>query len=195
MQRSCERCPRAHARAGTRTVEVDGRLAAFALTTSISRKMALVAAPSEFRRLAALAHEALDRPGVDEFPRLLARMRHLRVAFRDMNHFDTEFLGKRGPGSAGIRHFSAATKAFADIEQRMLHEMRYQPRIGAVREYGRGAVPGRIFPVQRQRRLAQRVIGTLLRRCTSVGVAPRPRLDTGINIHRALLLAERNQGN
>ena len=56
------------------------------------------------------------------------------------------------------------------------------------------AVGARAFSrAQRQRLLAQRVVGALGVRNGGVGVAARPRLDAGVEVHRALRPAELDQ--
>ena len=83
---------------------------------------------------------------------------------------------------------------FADIQERMLDEVRYQTRIGAVGEDRGGPAARRGFFVLRQRRFAQRVVGAFLRRGIHIGITACPRLDTGIDIHRAAFLAQLDQG-
>ena len=64
--RAFERRPAAHARARPRPFEVDRRVAAVAVTVAVGGEVALVRAPAQLRRLAALAREPFHRPGVDE---------------------------------------------------------------------------------------------------------------------------------
>ena len=78
-----------------------------------------------------------------------------------------------------------------DVEQRLLDEVRDEPRIGAVRQH-RGRARQLGVP-QRERLFAQRVVRTLRRRQGRVGVAAGPRLDAGVEIERALLVAELDQ--
>ena len=78
-----------------------------------------------------------------------------------------------------------------DVEQRLLDEVRHEARIGAVRDDRRGRA--RVVGAQRQRLFAQRVVGALGVRNGGVGVAARPRLDAGVEVHRALGPAELDQ--
>ena len=63
------RRPAAHARAGPGPLQVDRRVAAAVVPAAVAREVPLVRAPAELGRLAALADEAVDRPGVDELAR------------------------------------------------------------------------------------------------------------------------------
>jgi hypothetical protein len=115
--------------------------------------------PAELRRLAALADEAVDRPGVHEFIRPLADVRHLGVAFSDVDRLDAEPLRQPRPTLArgGRRRWLADIAR--DGQQRLLHEMRDKTWIGAMREH-RGR-PARQRATQVQRAFAQRVVGAL----------------------------------
>ena len=94
------------------------------------------------------------------------------------------------PRLAGHRRLQAGV--CGDVEQRLLHQVRHQPRIGAVRQHrGRRA---RIAGAQPQRFLAHRVVGALGGRDGRVGVAAGPGLDAGIEVHRALFPAVADQG-
>ena len=57
----------------------------------------LVSAPAQFGGLQALAEEAVDGPGVDEFADCLGPVGDLGIAFGDMDYLDSEPGGLRGP--------------------------------------------------------------------------------------------------
>src|SRR5690242_12526137 len=61
------RRPCAYAGAGARLHEVDGRHATEVVPLAVAGEIPLVSAPAHLARLRPLAHEAVDRPGVDEF--------------------------------------------------------------------------------------------------------------------------------
>src|SRR6516164_6772893 len=78
-----------------------------------------------------------------------------------------------------------------EIDERLLDEMRDEPRVGAMRQQrGRAA---RIAGTQRQRTLAQAVIRSRRRREAGVGITARPRLNARVEVERTLLLTERDQ--
>jgi len=79
------RCPGAHAGAGAGLRQVDRRQAAGVMTLAVARKVALVRAPAHLTRLRALADEAVDRPGVDEFTELPRLARNLRCRAGDVD--------------------------------------------------------------------------------------------------------------
>src|SRR6266849_2112618 len=88
-----ERGPAAHPRRRAGPQQVDRRLAAEIVTPTIRREMPLMRSPTELRGLRALAEKPVDRPGVDEFARLLGDVGDLRVALGDMDDLDAEPLG------------------------------------------------------------------------------------------------------
>ncbi len=95
-----------------------------------------MAAPAEFGRLIAFAHEAIDRPGVDEFARLLGHRGDLGVALGDMDRLDAQILSQRRPALAVRRDRGLAAGIGGDLEQSFLDEMRHEPRIGAMGQHG-----------------------------------------------------------
>ena len=69
--------------------------------------------------------------------------------------------------------------------------MRNEPGVRAVREHrGRARV---LRVAQRERLLAQRVVGALRRRDGRIRVAARPGLDAGVEVERGLVPAELDQ--
>jgi hypothetical protein len=185
------RRPGAHARAGARLHQVDGAAAAEVVLLAVARPVLLVRAPAELGRLAAFADEAVHRPGVDELVAPSGGTGDLRVALGDVDHLDAELVRERAHSSRvfGVAVLDAGVGG--DVEQRLLDEVRDEAGVGAVREHrGRRA---RLGLAQRQRRLAQRVVGALRRRHRRIGVAARPRLDAGVEVERALLPAQLDQ--
>src|SRR6185437_8714296 len=123
MEVPCPRCPRAHARSGAWLHEINGGHAAEVVALAVAGEITLVSSPAHLARLTALAHEAVDRPGVDELAGLLGHARALGVALGDVNDLHTELTGELAPvgprgGLAGI-HLGVG----GNVEQRLLDEM------------------------------------------------------------------------
>ena len=187
--RALERRPAAHAGAGPRPVEVDRGIAAVAVVVAVGGEVALVGAPAQLRRLAALAREPLHGPRVDELAGALRRGGDLRVALGDVDHLDAQAMGEPGPAGAVVRLAACeATGRARDVEQRLLREVRHEPGIHAVGEDGGGRGPG---PAQGERLLAQAVVRTLRGRLRGVVVAALPRLDAGVEVQDARLAGTR----
>ena len=55
---------------------------------SVGREFLLVRTPPEFRREESLVDESLDAPRVDELPDRLGTVRHLRIAFGNVQSLD-----------------------------------------------------------------------------------------------------------
>ena len=79
-----------------------------------------------------------------------------------------------------------------EVHQRLLHEVRDQARVGAVGDHRRR--PAAVLGHELQHGVAQRVVRAPRHREVGIGVAARPRLDAGVDVERALLLAELDQG-
>jgi hypothetical protein len=137
MVRAFEGRPAAHARAGTRAVEIDRGVTAMTVAMAIRRKVALVRAPAEFGWLAAFAGKAFDRPGIDELARPLGMVRHLGVALGDVNRLDTQPLRQCGPAGTITRLGIRVADRPRDVEQGLLDEVRHQAGIDAMRQDGR----------------------------------------------------------
>ncbi len=189
VDRPGERRPGAHPRGGAWAQQVDRRVAAEVVPPPVRRQRALVRAPAQLGRLAAFAHEAVDRPGVDELVRRLRPVRDLRVALGDMDRLDAEPLGEQRPVPARRRQRRRRAGVVRDPQQRRLHEMRNEARIGAVRQDCGGPRPG----AQGQRAFAQRIVGALRRVEREVGVAARPGLGAGVEVERTKLAGERDE--
>ena len=162
VERAGLRRPGAHARARARLQHVDRALRAEIVALAARRQRLLVRAPAELGRLTALADEAVDRPRVDELARTLRHVRDLRVALGDVDHLDLQLGRERRPLLARARIAGGDAGVRRKIEQRLLHEVRHQAGIRAVRQHRRRAVLVRL--AQRQRFLAQRVVGAPGRR-------------------------------
>src|SRR6516225_3670618 len=83
------------------------------------------------------------------------------------------------------------TGSVREIDERLLDEMRDEPRVGAMRQHRGWAA--RIVGAQCQRTLAQAVIRSRRRREAAVGITARPRLNARVEVKRTLLLTERDQ--
>src|SRR6516164_10715193 len=83
------------------------------------------------------------------------------------------------------------TGSVREIDERLLDEMRDEPRVGAMRQHRRRAA--RIAGTQRQRTLAQAVIRSRRRREAGVSITARPRLNARVQVECTLLLTERDQ--
>ena len=185
------RRPGAHPRTRSGPVEIDGAARARLVSAAIRRKMPLVRAPAEFGGLGPLAHEAVDRPGVDEFVGRLRHVRDLGVAFRDVHHLHAQPLSQRSPIAAAGRHRALHAGIGRNIEQRLLHQMRDQARVGAMGQHGSGRA--HTARAQPERLLANGVVGALRRRQGRVDIAARPGFDAGVEKHRAFFPAVADQ--
>ena len=192
VQRSRQRRPGPHPGRGARPHQVDRRIAAEIVPPRVRRQRLLMRAPAEFGRLAALTHEAVDRPGVDELARLLRRTTPVCVSRSAIWITFTPELRDSAAQPARVAGTVRIDACIArDIQQRLLDEMRHQAGVGAMRQHRRRT---RRQPRQRQRALAQRVVRPLRRRQRRIGVAAGPRLDAGVEIQRARAPGKADQG-
>src|SRR5207253_9959111 len=90
------RRPGAHAGTGAGLHEVDRGEAPGVVALAVAREVALVGPPAHLARLRALAHEAVDRPGIHEFARLLRAARDLGVALGDVHRSEERRVGDGG---------------------------------------------------------------------------------------------------
>ena len=185
------RRPGTHPRRSARLRQEDGGSATEVVAVAISREMPLVGAPTEFGGLAALAHEAVHRPGVDELARTLAHRRDLRIALGDVDDLDAEGVREPCPILARVRVTRSDAGVGGDVEQRLFHEVGHQTRIGAMGEHRRRCIGSAL--AQRERVLAQGVVRAARGGKAGIGVAPRPRFDAGVEIERAALAAEADE--
>src|SRR5882757_238299 len=139
MVGAVERCPAAYPRHCARLAQVDGRPRTGLVPPSVGWKCQLVGTPAEFRGLASLRDEAVDRPGVDKLVRLFVLPRVLRVALGNVNDLDAEATGQMGPflaipwlgrGNAGV---------LGKVEQRLFEKMRDQAGVGAMGNHRGGS--------------------------------------------------------
>src|SRR6202051_3793103 len=116
--------------------------------------MLLMGAPAEFGGLSALAHEAVDRPGIDELIRRLRHVRHLGVALGDMHDLDAKSPRERSPrlAAAGLSHIHPGI--FGDVEQGLLSQVRNQARIRAMG----GTAVGESCAPRRKARASRRMV-------------------------------------
>src|SRR5215469_3195282 len=103
------------------------------MAASVRGEVSLMRAPPEFCRLRTFADKAVDRPGIDELARVFRDVRDLGVAFGDMNGFDAQPLCETRPSHSIRRSGRSDARVAGEIDERLLHEMRDQPRVGAVR--------------------------------------------------------------
>ena len=183
---SFERCPAAHASNRSRPQQVYRCAGTKIVTAAVRWKMPLVRPPAELGRLGAFTDEPVDRPGVDEFVRLLGPIRDLRIALGDMDHLDAERLGKAGPIGAVCRNLVLQAVVPRQIDQSLFDKMRHETGIGAVRQ-DRGRAAG-ITGTKSQCALAQRVVRACRRRQAGIGVATRPGLDASVEVKRTSFL-------
>src|SRR6267142_274528 len=183
MEIARTRRPGTHPCGRTRLHEIDRRHATEVMPLAVAREILLVRAPAHLTRLAALADESIDRPGVDELAGLLGDGSHLVVAFGDVHHLDTELSGKLAPLRPRLRVPRVHTGIGRNVEYRLLGEVRDEPRIRTMSDHGgRGASVPR---TQRQRFLAERVVCPACGRDGWIRITTRPRLDARVEIHRA----------
>src|SRR5262249_44036765 len=133
--------------------------AAEIVSSAVIREMPLMRAPTEFRWLRALAVEAVDRPGVDEFAGRLGYRRDLRVALGDVDRLDPETLREPAPAGAVHRRGDPRIGRARDIEERLLDEVRHEPGIGAMCDNrGRAGARAALLRPQGERAFAQGII-------------------------------------
>ncbi len=185
------RRPGADPCAGSRLHQIDRRHAAEVMAFAIARKVSLVSAPAHLARLCALTDEAVDGPGVDELARLLRHAGRLGIALGDVHHLDAETAGQIAPVRARARLAGSDTRVGGDVEERLLYEMRHQARIRPVSQHGGRRL--RVARAQGEHLLPHCIVRAPTRGHRGVGVAPRPRLDTGVDVHRTLFPAQLDQ--
>ena len=149
----------------------------------IVRHPALKGAPAQLRRLQALRHEALDRPGVDEHVERLGERGALGVALGDVDALDAEIHRELGPLFAGRRLLALEAEIGGEVDQRLLDEPRHHAGIGAAARH-RGGAAGVVAP-RRQHGFAQSVVGARFRLHGGVEIEAGPRLDHGVDVERA----------
>ncbi len=145
-------------------------------------------APTHLARLRALTHEAVDGPCVDELARFLGNPGDLGVALGDVHHFDAQPPGQIAPVAARGRIPRIDVGVRGDIQECLLHEVGHEAGIRPVREHSRRSAG--VARAQRQDFLAERIVGAAARRHRRIGVAARPRLDAGVQVHRAFFPAQ-----
>ena len=183
------RRPGAHPRRAARLRQEDRALAPEVVLAPVAREVPLVRAPAELGRLAAFAHEAVHRPGVDELARHFRPVRNLGVALGDVDHLDAECLRRGSPsrrGSSGRRlrgRCPAAMSSSACFTK-------CETRPGLAPCVMTAVGPLRPALAQLEHFLPQRVVRAPARRDVRVRVTARPRLDAGVEVQRALLVAE-----
>src|SRR3989338_5485683 len=182
--------PTPHLRREPRLFQINRRLASEIVLTALFRQMFFMRAPTHFRRLASFGIKAVYGPCVHELVHLLRLLRRLRVAFRDVNDFNLKFLCERRPLLTRLRFRNFFSGIFCDSQKCLFDEMRYQPRVCAVRDNCRRprARDGQI--AQNERLFAERVVGALRHGKRRVGVITGPRLNDRVQIQDSLFLAE-----
>src|SRR5215208_894104 len=123
------RGPGAHSRAGAWLHQINSGQGTCILPLAIPREVLFVRAPAELARLRPFAHEAIHRPGVDEFVGFLRDLRRLGIALRDMDDFDAEFARELAPLRPGPGIGAFDTSIRRDVEQSLFDEMRDETRI------------------------------------------------------------------
>ena len=90
----------------------------------ILREVAFMRPPAELGRLRTFADKAVDRPGIDEFPRLLGDRGDLSVPLGNVDDLDAEPLGEHSPFVAAVRDDDVARSSGGDVDQSLLDKMR-----------------------------------------------------------------------
>ena len=124
--------PGTHLDRSTGPVEVNRRLAAEIVFTTVGREMFLVTAPAQFTGLRTFADETVHRPGVDELAAPLARAGDLGVTLRAMNALDVQFHRQLRPLRPRLRNVRAAEDVAREVDQALFHPVRDQPRVRAI---------------------------------------------------------------
>ena len=117
--------------------------------------------------------------------------RYLRVTLGDVDDLHPQAVSEVCPFPPVLRHDGIDAGIAGDVEQCFLDEMRDDAGVGAVGEHRRRA--GGIARAQGERAVPQRIVGALRRREVGIRVPAGPRLDAGVEIERALFLAELDQ--
>ncbi len=192
---SRRRRPRAHTGAGARPIQVDGTARAGFVPPAVGRKMLLMRAPPQLRRLRAFADKTIDRPGIHEFVGLLRHIGNLGVAFGHVNDLDAQRLRQLRPAGAVLRNAGLHARVLGDVQERLFDQVRHQAGIGAMREDRRRRI---LVPLAQPQGLqAHGVIAARFDRHAGVRIAAGPRFNAGIQIQRAALtrqLQERHTG-
>ena len=192
MERPFHRRPGAHARRGARPHQIDRRATAEIMPTPVRRQRLLMRAPAEFGRLAALADEAVDRPGVDELARLLGERSPSAYRARRYGSPSRPALCANAAHPARVRRHRRIRHRYraAIFSSACLTKCETRPGLAPCVSTAVGPLAPR---GQRQRAFPQRVVGPLRWRQRRVGVTAGPGLDAGVEIQRAKFLAQRDQ--
>ena len=158
-------------------------------------------APTELSRRNAFLVKTLHAPRVDELADFLRPVRDLRIALGNVDDLHTEVhcQGVVGPFREGLldrcghrrRTSPAFTQhALADGGQRILREVRHEPRVRAVLEDCRRArrTPGCHLPTDVHMTDVEAAIARVLRLGVGVGV---PELDARVEVAHAMVVAPR----
>ncbi|MDT4847058.1 hypothetical protein FQZ97_811050 [compost metagenome] len=175
-----QRRPAAHPGGRAGAAQVEGGLTAESMPRGVCREVALMAAPTQFGRLAGLAEKPGYRPGVDELAGGLGLGAVLRVAFGDMDAAHAQPLRQPRPVLARGRRCGAKAAVAGQFEQRLLEQVGNQAGIGAMGQHRRGlfATPA----AQGQHRFAQGVVGALRERQRRVVITAGPGFDAGVQV-------------
>ncbi len=161
------------------------------MSFAVAWEVALVGPPAHLTGLTALAHEAIDRPRIDELADFLRLVRTLRVAFGDMDDLHAHTSSQIPPISSGRRISGVDADVRRDVQERLLDEVRDKAGIRAMCEHGRWGTC--IACPQRQRFLAHCVVRPFAGRHGGIGVATGPRLNARVQVHRTLFPTQLDQ--
>src|SRR5690606_19257706 len=162
------------------------------MLTCTARQLFLVRAERQLHGLHQLEDEAVDRPRVDELSVAFRMSARLSVALSDLNHGNVEIPGKLCPLLASLRSSILVAQCPIEIEQSLLHEVRYETRIGAMIDDGGRCVWTELFR-KLQGLFANQIIRALAYIEHRVVVDPGPRLDGGVHVQRAAVGTKPNQ--
>jgi hypothetical protein len=190
VHRTRARGPAAHARRGARTLQIDRRGIGCRVPRAVVREVSFVRTPTEFGRLQALVHEGLARPGIDELARRFAPGADLRIALGNVDDAHVELLCEYSPVFTRRGRSDRPAGIGSEVEQRLLDEVRDEPRVRAMSDHGSGGVG----PAQCQRSLAQGIVAPVGSAQPRRQEAAGPGLDAGVEIEHAARLAPSDQG-
>jgi hypothetical protein len=158
------------------------------MLVGVERQALLMGAPAELGGLQPLADEAGDAPGVDELAGLLRLAGHLRVMLGNVNDLEADFHRQPCPLLARLRLLGVLEVLLRHFQERCLDEVADEAGIGPHGQQ-RGGRALRPFLGRLERRVAQEVVAALMRGNLRVVVVAGPRLDAGVEIEDAMIVA------
>ena len=115
--------------------------------------------PPQLSRLKPFSHKAINRPCIHKLIYTFGDIRHLCITFSDVYDFHAQLLGQGSPLLTGNWQIDGHTRISSNVQQRLLDQIRNEPRIRTMSNHRSGAVAKLI--TQGQSGFTQCIIGTL----------------------------------